>query len=88
MFSHSVLTALAWLLQMVTDQDIEGSTCLHLAVDNGHYEVAKLCLEKRKLREKKLSKSETEVIASLKKKNQNAWNAKAALYQDRIHFFF
>ena len=52
MFSHSVLTALAWLLQMVTDQDIEGSTCLHLAVDNGHYEVAKLCLEKRKHREK------------------------------------
>ena len=71
MFSHSVLTALAWLLQMVTDQDIEGSTCLHLAVDNGHYEVAKLCLEKRKLREKN-SESETEVIASLKKKNQNA----------------
>ena len=33
---------------MVTDKDIEGSTCLHIAVDNGHYEVAKLCLEKRR----------------------------------------
>ncbi|XP_052808936.1 transient receptor potential cation channel subfamily A member 1 homolog [Mya arenaria] len=32
---------------MVTDKDIDGNTCLSLAVENGHYEVVKLCLEKR-----------------------------------------
>ena len=64
-------TVFAWLLQMVTDQDIEGSTCLHLAVDNGHYEVAKLCLEKRKHGEDIL-KSKTEMITSVKKKHVKA----------------
>jgi hypothetical protein len=33
---------------MVTDKDIDGNTCLSLAVENGHYEVVKLCLEKSK----------------------------------------
>ena len=33
---------------MVTDKDVDGNTCLSLAVENGHYEVVKLCLEKRK----------------------------------------
>ena len=46
--NNSMCTVFACTLQMVTDQDIEGSTCLHLAVDNGHYEVAKMCLEKRR----------------------------------------
>ena len=32
---------------MVTDKDVDGNTCLSLAVENGHYEVVKLCLEKR-----------------------------------------
>ncbi|PVD29254.1 hypothetical protein C0Q70_11851 [Pomacea canaliculata] len=31
---------------MVTDTDIKHSTCLHVAIDNGHYEVAQLCIEK------------------------------------------
>ncbi|XP_048240280.1 transient receptor potential cation channel subfamily A member 1 homolog [Haliotis rufescens] len=34
------------LTSMVTDTDVEMNTCLHLAVDNGHYDVAKLCLKK------------------------------------------
>ena len=33
---------------MVQDKDIDGNTCLSLAVENGHYEVVKMCLEKRK----------------------------------------
>ncbi|KAL4233751.1 hypothetical protein ACF0H5_008431 [Mactra antiquata] len=33
--------------EMVNDKDIDGNTCLSLAVENGHYEVVKLCLEKR-----------------------------------------
>jgi len=33
---------------MITDQDNEQNTALHLAVENGHYEVVKLCLEKSK----------------------------------------
>ncbi|XP_061171192.1 transient receptor potential cation channel subfamily A member 1 homolog isoform X1 [Saccostrea echinata] len=32
---------------MVTDRDCDQNTCLHLAVENGHYDVVKLCLEKR-----------------------------------------
>ncbi|KAH3729943.1 hypothetical protein DPMN_055921 [Dreissena polymorpha] len=32
---------------MVTDQNIDGNTCLSLAVENGHFEIVKLCLEKR-----------------------------------------
>lgn len=32
---------------MVTDKDCDQNTCLHLAVENGHYEVVKLCLQKR-----------------------------------------
>ncbi|XP_064627394.1 transient receptor potential cation channel subfamily A member 1 homolog isoform X2 [Lineus longissimus] len=32
--------------QMVTDQDCDGSTALHVAVENSHFEVAKLCIEK------------------------------------------
>jgi len=32
--------------QMWTDVDYEGNTALHLAVENGHYEVVKICLEK------------------------------------------
>ncbi|XP_046346459.2 transient receptor potential cation channel subfamily A member 1 homolog isoform X2 [Haliotis rufescens] len=37
-----------WVMvsSMLTDRDVEESTCLHLAVDNGHYDVAKLFLEK------------------------------------------
>lgn len=35
-------------LQMVQDKDIDGNTVLSLAVENGHLEVVKLCLEKRK----------------------------------------
>ena len=34
-------------LQMVTDRDCDQNTCLHLAVVNGHFDVVKLCLEKR-----------------------------------------
>ncbi|XP_070568396.1 transient receptor potential cation channel subfamily A member 1 homolog isoform X2 [Ptychodera flava] len=33
--------------QMVTDTDMEDNTALHLAVDNGHLEIVKLCLEKK-----------------------------------------
>ncbi|XP_070189214.1 transient receptor potential cation channel subfamily A member 1 homolog [Littorina saxatilis] len=49
LFEAGGRTPEAWVMisNMVTDQDIEGSTCLHVAVDNGHYETAKLCLEKR-----------------------------------------
>nr|XP_022289772.1 transient receptor potential cation channel subfamily A member 1 homolog isoform X3 [Crassostrea virginica] len=32
---------------MVTDRDCDQNTCLHLAVENGHYDVVKLCLDKR-----------------------------------------
>ena len=32
---------------MVSAPDIEASTPLHVAIDNGHYEVAKVLLEKR-----------------------------------------
>ncbi|XP_078698733.1 transient receptor potential cation channel subfamily A member 1 homolog isoform X2 [Branchiostoma floridae x Branchiostoma belcheri] len=32
--------------QMVTDQDNDENTCLHMAVDNGHLELVQLCLEK------------------------------------------
>ena len=31
---------------MVMDQDSTESTALHLAVENGSYDVAKLCIEK------------------------------------------
>ncbi|XP_013386790.1 transient receptor potential cation channel subfamily A member 1 homolog, partial [Lingula anatina] len=34
------------LSQMVTDQNVEQNTALHLAVNNSHYEVAKLIIEK------------------------------------------
>ena len=34
---------------MITDQDMENNTALHLAVENGHYEVVSLCLEKSML---------------------------------------
>lgn len=34
-------------LQMVTDRDCDQNTCLHLAVENGHYDVVKLSLDKR-----------------------------------------
>lgn len=32
---------------MVTDRDCDQNTCLHLAVENGHYDVVKLSLDKR-----------------------------------------
>ncbi|KAK3088028.1 hypothetical protein FSP39_013681 [Pinctada imbricata] len=32
---------------MVADRDIDQNTCLHLAVLNGHYDVMKLCVEKK-----------------------------------------
>ncbi|KAK3103049.1 hypothetical protein FSP39_016076 [Pinctada imbricata] len=32
---------------MVTDRDCDQNTCLHLAVENGHFDVVKACLEKR-----------------------------------------
>ncbi|KAK7502989.1 hypothetical protein BaRGS_00005615 [Batillaria attramentaria] len=49
LFDAGAKTPEAWVMisSMVDDKDCEGSTCLHLAVDNGHYEVAKLCIEKR-----------------------------------------
>ncbi|XP_070189192.1 transient receptor potential cation channel subfamily A member 1 homolog isoform X2 [Littorina saxatilis] len=49
LFEAGAKTPEAWVMisNMVTDQDVEGSTCLHVAVDNGHYETAKTCLEKR-----------------------------------------
>ncbi|XP_041352044.1 transient receptor potential cation channel subfamily A member 1 homolog [Gigantopelta aegis] len=49
LFEAAAKTPEGWVMisNMVTDKDVEGSTCLHIAVDNGHYEVAKLCLEKR-----------------------------------------
>ncbi|XP_076445109.1 uncharacterized protein LOC143283010 [Babylonia areolata] len=49
LFEAGAKTPEAWVMisNMVTDQDIEGSSCLHLAVDSGHYEVAKMVLEKR-----------------------------------------
>ncbi|XP_046335737.2 transient receptor potential cation channel subfamily A member 1 homolog isoform X1 [Haliotis rufescens] len=31
---------------LVKDQDVEGSTCLHLAVENGHSEITHLCVQK------------------------------------------
>ncbi|XP_046573761.1 transient receptor potential cation channel subfamily A member 1 homolog isoform X1 [Haliotis rubra] len=31
---------------LVHDQDVEGSTCLHLAVENGHSEITHLCVKK------------------------------------------
>ncbi|XP_076466512.1 transient receptor potential cation channel subfamily A member 1 homolog [Babylonia areolata] len=49
LFDAGAKSAEAWVMisNMVTDQDVEGSTCLHRAIDNGHYEVTKMCLEKR-----------------------------------------
>ncbi|KAL8579599.1 hypothetical protein ACOMHN_025552 [Nucella lapillus] len=49
LFDAGAKTPEAWvkISNMVTDQDLEGSTCLHRAIDNGHYHVAKMCLEKR-----------------------------------------
>ncbi|KAJ8315243.1 hypothetical protein KUTeg_007393 [Tegillarca granosa] len=32
---------------MVTDRDCDSNTCLHVAVENGHYDVVKLCIAKR-----------------------------------------
>ena len=32
---------------MLSDRDCDYNTPLHLAVENGHYEVVKLCLQKR-----------------------------------------
>ncbi|XP_046578884.1 transient receptor potential cation channel subfamily A member 1 homolog isoform X2 [Haliotis rubra] len=49
LFDAGARSAEGWVMvsSMLTDRDVEESTCLHLAVDNGHYDVAKLCLEKR-----------------------------------------
>lgn len=49
LFKAAARSAGGWVTiqEMVTDKDIDGNTCLHLAVENGHYEVVKLCLEKR-----------------------------------------
>ena len=41
------IATIGFSLQMVTDQNIDGNTCLSLAVENGHFEIVKLCLEKR-----------------------------------------
>ena len=42
------IATIGFSLQMVLDQTTDGNTCLSLAVENGHFEVVKLCLEKRK----------------------------------------
>ena len=41
-----VLNMLVFVIQMVSDEDMQQNTPLHLAVENSSHDVAKMCIEK------------------------------------------